>query len=189
MDACDAIQRRTSVRRFRPEQIPRDTIERLLELAVRAPNHKLTEPWRFAVLTGSARDAYAEIRARHRLMRFPDPTSPEAAASGAKVRQEALETPVFILVMTVLSEAPVAREEDFAAVMMAIQNLIIAAQSHGLGTYLRTGGIMEDPDLRRLAGVGDGQRIVGILSLGHPAGDETPRRRRPAAELTQWVGE
>ena len=78
MNAIDAIQRRTSVRRFRPDPIPRDTIERLLECAVRAPNHKLSEPWRFAVLTGPARDAFAEIRARHRLKRYSDPASPEA---------------------------------------------------------------------------------------------------------------
>ena len=189
MDACDAIQRRTSVRRFRPDPVPRDTVERLLDLAVRAPNHKLTEPWRFAVLTGSARDAYAGIRGRHRLQRYADPASAEAVAAAEKVRRESLETPVFIVVMTVLSEDAVAREEDFAAVMMAIQNLAIAAQALGLGTYLRTGGIMEEPDLKRLAGLGDGQRIVGILSLGYPAGDEPPRRRRPAAELTRWVGD
>ena len=55
MDAIDAIQRRTSVRRFRPEPVSRETIARLLDCAVRAPNHKLTEPWRCAVLTGAAR--------------------------------------------------------------------------------------------------------------------------------------
>ena len=63
MDAIDAIQRRTSVRRFRPDPVPRDTIARLLDAAVRAPNHKLTEPWRFAVLTGAARDRLADLRA------------------------------------------------------------------------------------------------------------------------------
>ena len=188
MDAIDAIQRRTSVRRFLPEPVPRATIERLLECAVRAPNHKLTEPWRFAVLTGRARDAYAEVRGRHRLERYPDPTAAEAVASAGKVRQEALDTPAFIVVMTVVSEDAVAREEDYAAVMMAIENIIIAAQATGLGTYLRTGGIMREPEVTALAGLGDGQRIVGILSLGYPAEAETPRRRRPAAEVTRWLG-
>jgi nitroreductase len=189
MDALDAIQRRTSVRRFRPDPIPRATIERLLDCAVRAPNHRLTEPWRFAVLTGPARDAYADIRAGHRRSRYPDPASAEATASADKVRGETLDTPAVVVVMCAMSDDPVAREEDYAAVMMAIENLIIAAQSLGLGTYLRTGGIMQEPALKALAGLGDGQRIVGILSLGHPAGEETPRRRRPAAELTRWVGD
>jgi len=189
MDAIDAIQRRTSVRRFRPDPVPRAAIERLLDCAVRAPNHKLSEPWRFAVLTGTARDAYAEIRARHRLKRFTDPDSPEAAAGAEKVRREARGTPAFIVAMSVVNADPITREEDYAAVMMAVENLLIAAESLGLGTYLRTGGIMAEPALTELAGLGDGQRIVGILSLGYPADPEPPRRRRAAAELTRWVGD
>ena len=188
MDAIDAIQRRTSVRRFRPTPVARDLVQRLLECAVRAPNHKLSEPWRFVVLTGGARDAFAEIRARHRLKRYADPQSAEAEAAADKVRREALGTPVFVIVMTVLNPDEITREEDYAAVMMATQNLIIAAESLGLGTYLRTGGIMRDPGLAELAGLEEGQRIVGILSLGYPAEQEPPRRRRPAAEVTRWIG-
>src|SRR5919201_2395146 len=99
MDAIEAIQRRTSVRRFHIEPVSRNLIERLLECAVRAPNHKLTEPWRFAVLTGAARDRFAELRARHRLKRYTDPASAEALAGADKVGSEALGTPAFVVVM------------------------------------------------------------------------------------------
>ena len=84
MDAIDAIQRRTSVRRYRPDPVSRDTLERLLDCAVRAPNHKLTEPWRFAVLTGGAKARLADIRAAHRLEKYDDPTSEEARARADK---------------------------------------------------------------------------------------------------------
>jgi nitroreductase len=187
MDAIEAIQRRTSVRRFRPEPVPRQIIERLLECAVRAPNHKLTEPWRFAVITGDARARYAEMRATHRLRRYADPRSPDATAAADKQRREALETPVFVVVMVAVNPDELTREEDYAAAMMAMANLMIAAESLGLGTYLRTGGIMREPALAELVGLAGGYRIAGILSLGYPAGTETPRRRRPAAELTRWV--
>jgi nitroreductase len=187
MDAIEAIQRRTSVRRFRPDPVPRETIERLLECAVRAPNHKLTEPWRFAVLTGTGRAQFAEIRARHRLKRWTDPTSPEAVAGGEKVRREALETPAFIVVMAATNPDDITREEDYAAAMMAVANLMVAAESLGLGTYLRTGGIMREPALAELVGLPEGFRIAGVLSLGYPAEQEAPRRRRPAAELTRWL--
>jgi nitroreductase len=187
MDAIEAIQRRTSVRRFRPDPVPRETIERLLDCAVRAPNHKLTEPWRFAVLTGAGRARFAEVRARHRLKRWTDPTSAEAVAGGEKVRREALETPAFIVVMTAANPDDITREEDYAAAMMAIGNLMIAAESLGLGTYLRTGGVMREPALAELVGLPEGFRIAGVLSLGYPAEQEPPRRRRPAADLTRWV--
>ena len=186
MDAIEAIHRRTSVRRYRPDAVPRHIIECLLDSAVRAPNHKLTEPWRFAVLTGRARDEYAMIRARHRLQRFADPESAEARAAAGKARDEALQTPVFIVVMTMVSPDEVVREEDYASVMMAVANLMVAAESLGLGTYLRTGGIMREAALASLAGLGDGQRVVGIVSLGYPADAAAPRRRRPASELTLW---
>lgn len=187
MDAIDAIQRRTSVRRFRPDSVSRETIERLLDCAVRAPNHKLTEPWRFAVLTGGARARIADIRARHRLKRWADPASPEAVAGAGKVRQEALETPAFIVVMTAISPDDNTREEDYAATMMAVGNLMIAAEALGLGTYLRTGGMMRVPALAELVGLPEGYRVVGVLSLGYPAEQGAPKRRRPAAEVTRWL--
>jgi nitroreductase len=187
MDAITAISGRTSVRRFRPDPVPRETIARLLDCAVRAPNHKLTEPWRFAVLTGGARDRFADIRARHRLKRFDDPSSPEARAAADKVRREAREAPVYIVAMAAVNPDEITREEDYAATMMAIANVMIAAYSLGLGTYLKTGGVMRDPALVELAGVPPTFRVVGIVSLGYPTEAEEPRRRKAAAELTRWV--
>jgi nitroreductase len=72
--------------------------------------------------------------------------------------------------------------------MMGTANLMTAALSLGLGTYLKTGGIMRDPALAELIGLPEGYRVVGVLSLGYPAEAETPRRRRPAGELTRWIG-
>jgi nitroreductase len=187
MDAVDAIMARTSVRRFRPDLVNRSLIEELLECAVRAPNHKLTQPWRFAVLTGPAKNRYAEIRAAHRLKRFSDPASAEARAAAEKQRLETRDTPVFIVAMAATHPDELTREEDYAATMMALANLMIAAQARGLGTYLKTGGVMKDPDLIQLAGVPEQFRIVGVVSLGYPAEEETPRRRTSAAELTRWV--
>jgi nitroreductase len=188
MDAITAIHHRTSVRRFRPDPVSRETIQQLLECAVRAPNHKLTQPWRFTVLSGAARNQLAELRAGHRLKRYDNPSSTEALAGADKVRRETRETPAFVVVMSAVNPDEITREEDYAASMMATANLMIAAESLGLGTFLKTGGIMRDPAVLALARVPEGFRIVGIVSLGYPADPEPPRRRKPAAELTDWVG-
>ena len=92
-----------------------------------------------------------------------------------------------IVVMVRMSDDEITREEDYAAVMMATANLMTAAQSLGLGTYLKTGGVMRDPGLAELVELGDGYRVVGILSVGYPAEAAAPRRRRPARELTSWL--
>jgi nitroreductase len=187
MDAIGAILSRTSVRHFRPDPVSPEVIGRLLECAVRAPNHKLTEPWRFIVLTGEARDKFAEIRAQHRLKRFDNPSGPEAQAAAERVRRESRETPAYVIVASVLSDDEITREEDYAATMMAIGNLIVAAQALGLGSFLRTGGVMRQPALLELAQIPKDERIVAVVSLGYPSGTETPRRRKPWSELTRWI--
>ncbi len=187
MDAFEALESRASVRVFLPEEPPRAVVERLLRAAVRAPNHKLTEPWRFVVVRGAAKRRYADLLRAHRAQKFADPHAPDAAAKIAKTFQEHLATPLFVFAIQQLADDAVRREEDYAAVMMATQNLMVAAVAAGLGSYLRTGGIMDSPDVRNLVGAGDGERIVGIVSLGKPAAEPARTRRAPAAERTTWL--
>ena len=146
MDAITAINQRTSVRRFRSDAVPREVIEQLLECAVRAPNHKLTEPWRFAVLTGRPRIGTPRSGRNTGSSGIADPTTAEAQAGADKVRRECRETPVYIVAMAAVNPDEITREEDYAATMMAVANLMIAAESLGLGTYLKSGGVMQDPD-------------------------------------------
>jgi nitroreductase len=187
MDAITAITQRTSVQRFRPDPLSRDLVQQVLDCAVRAPNHKLTEPWRFSVLTGAARDRFADIRANHRLQRFTDASAADAQAAGDKVRRESRDIPAYLVVMMAQNPDEIIREEDYGATMMAIANLMTAAQSLGLGTSLKTGGVMRDPALLKLARTPENFRVVAIVSLGYPAQQETPRRRKPASELTEWI--
>lgn len=187
MDTFDAIARRVSTRAFQPRAVPRDVLARLLDAAVRAPNHKLTEPWRFAVLTGASRDRYAGIRRTNRAAKFADPAAPDAAQAIEKTWRESHDTPAIVVVMCAVSDDAVRREEDYGAAMMATQNLLTAATAEGLGTWVRTGGIMDEPALKELARCPADHRIVALVSVGYPAADEPPRRRTPAAEKTVWL--
>ncbi|MGA2382952.1 MAG: nitroreductase [Gemmatimonadales bacterium] len=187
MDAYDAIAARTSTRAFADRPVPRAVLERLLAAAVRAPNHKLTEPWRFAVLGRSNAVRFAEIKRAHRATRFADPASPEATKAIEKTYREALDTPVFVVVMCAVSDDPVRREEDYAATMMAAQNLLIAATAEGLGSYLRTGGMMDDAGVQELVRLPAGHRIVAVLSLGYPASPQEPKQRTDAGQRTLWL--
>jgi len=187
MDAFDAIHRRVSTRAFLPRPVPRALVERLLDAAVRAPNHKLTEPWRFAVLTGGALARLADARAEHRAARFDPPGGPDAAKAAERTRRETLETPVFVVVLCAQSDDAARREEDTASAWMATQNLLTAATAEGLGSYVRTGGILEHPEVVRLALPAIGYRLLALISLGYPAEEQPPRRRTPAEQKTVWV--
>jgi nitroreductase len=84
------------------------------------------------------------------------------------------------------NENPEIREEDYAAVMMGIQNLALTAVEMGLGTHLKTGAVMNDPAARAAAGVAENERIVAVVNVGEPAEVPEAKPREPATSYTIW---
>jgi nitroreductase len=182
----EAIKARRSVPKLRQDPVPRELIEQMLEAAVWAPNHRLTEPWRFYVLTGEGRRRFAEIRRQFRATTFPNPQAPEAVRALDRLYQDTLATPALIVVTAHQAADPEVREEDLAATFMAIQNLMLAATERGVGTYMRTGPLRDDPALRSLLGLEEDRRILAVVYVGYP--EEVPQKRRtPASERTVWL--
>ena len=185
MDTVDAIDARRSIKTFTSREIPRSEIERLLETVTRAPNHRMTQPWRFYVLGRRARRAYGEALGARKARRVEDPAAAEAVKARVADEHEAL--PAMIGVAVVLADDPDVREEDFAAAFMGIQNLSLAATAMGLGTHIKTGAVMEDPAARSAAGIRDGERLIAIVNLGEPAEVPAPKARVDAADHTTWM--
>ena len=185
MHLQEAILSRRSIKRFTVREVSRAEIENLLGPAVHAPNHRMTEPWRFYVLGPEARAAFGAALGARKAKRVDDPEA--AAAVVSKVEESHRSLPGMLAVSTTLDENPEIREEDYAATFMAIQNLCLAAHALGFGTHVKSGAVMDDPNGRAAVGVGDGERIVATISLGEPAEVPDPKPRRPASELTTWV--
>lgn len=185
MDALEAITRRRSIKKFTDRKPTREEIEQLLQAAVQAPNHRMTEPWRFYVLGPQARWAYGEALGRRKAKRVEDPEAAEMVVQ--KVAQEHKSLPLMVAVAITQDENPEIREEDYASAFMAVQNLSLAAFSMGLGAHIKTGGVMTDPAARSAVGVGADERIVAIVNLGEPVEVPEGKERKSAAELTIWV--
>ena len=185
MRTSDAIQSRRSVKRFTDRAVTREDIEALLAAAVLAPNHHLTNPWRFYVLGPEARHAYGLALGDRKARKMEDPEKARATRETVAAEHRAL--PAMIAVAVLTNENPEIREEDYAATMMAVQTLALAAAERGLGTHIKSGGIMDDPAARAAVGVPEGQRIVAVVNVGEPAELPPPKPRTPAAELTVWV--
>ena len=92
-----------------------------------------------------------------------------------------------IAVAVVDNENPEIREEDYAAAMMAVQNIMLAAVELGLGTHLKTGGVMGDPAARAAVGLPANQRIIAIVNVGVPAEIPPAKKREESAALTTWM--
>jgi nitroreductase len=185
MDVAAAIAARRSIKRFTDRPVSRAEIEQLLGAAVQAPNHRMTEPWRFYVLGPETRHAYGTVLGRRKARKVEDPQAARAVLE--KVAREHAGLPAMIAVAMVQDANPEIREEDYAATMMAIQNLSLAAAAIGLGAHIKSGAVMDDPAAREAAGVPEGQRIVATIHLGEPAEVPTPKARHDAKEFTRWM--
>ena len=185
MHTSDAINARRSVKRFTNRAVSRDEMEALLAAAVLAPNHRLTQPWRFYVLGPEARYAYGLALGARKARKLDDPTA--GAALRETVGAEHRVLPGMIAVAVVNSENPETREEDYAAAMMAVQNIALTAVTLGLGTHIKTGGVMGDPEARVAVGLPGDQRIVAIVNVGVPAEVVPAKQRQPVSVFTIWV--
>lgn len=185
MRASDAIRQRRSIKRFTDRAVTREEIETMLAAAVLAPNHRLTQPWRFYVLGPEARHAYGLALGERKARKQPDPEAGRTLRDTVAAEHRAL--PGMIAVAVANTDDPETREEDYAAAMMAVQNLALAAVELGLGTHIKTGAVMSDPAARKSTGVADAERIVAIVNVGEPADVPPPKARQAASAVTTWM--
>lgn len=184
MNVSEAIASRRSIRRFTDRVLTRPEIEGLLSAAVQAPNHRLTQPWRFYVLGPQARYAYGLALGERKARKLDD--ADKGRALRDSVAREHRELPGMIVVAIARNESPEVHEEDVAAAMMAVQNIALAAVEQGLGTHIKTGAVMQDPAARAAAGVRDDEQIVAIVNVGEPAELPSAKPRESAANRTIW---
>jgi nitroreductase len=175
MDVLEALRTRRSIGKLGGD-VGDDEVRTLVEAALWAPNHRLTEPWRFTVLRGDARRRLGEAWAAL----APSQTRLSGEEHEAFLRREAakpLRAPVLIVASVRTDSDPVVAVEDFAATAAAVQNLLLAAHAQGLGAMWRTGGMAYRAEILAHLGLAPNDRIVGLVYLGHPAMD--PPRARP----------
>jgi nitroreductase len=185
MRPTQAIAQRRSIKRFTDRPVSRAEIETLLDVATLAPNHRLTQPWRFYVLGPEARQAYGLALGERKARKLENPDAARAMRETVAAEHRAL--PGMIAVAVTTNENPEINEEDYAAAMMAVANLGIAAVELGLGTHIKTGGVMNDPAARSAVGVKEGERIIAIVNVGAPADVPPAKKREPASAFTTWV--
>ncbi|MGH7467614.1 MAG: nitroreductase family protein [Longimicrobiales bacterium] len=183
-DLFDSIHARRSHKRFKDKPVDADHVRVLLDAAVTAPNHKMTEPWGFLVLGPNLRRTYAERKAQ---LKFGELIATDGNAKADQMITDLLGVPVVIGVTQKVDADPVRREEDYAAVFMAIQNMLLAGTALGLGTKVQTGNILDDEPFRAALGLTEGERLVAVLHVGEPSEEMPAKKRTPSADKTRWL--
>jgi nitroreductase len=168
VDVDDAIRTRRTHKAYGAEPVARETLEELFELARWAPNHNLTNPWRFRVLGPES------------LARLKEAADEEAAAKLDRA-------PTLVVASVVETGDPVQDEEDHAAAAVAAYIVLLGAHARGLAGYWRTPAVLRTPRGRLAAGVPDGERVIGLLHLGPPRQEKEPPERLPPGEFVTYL--
>jgi nitroreductase len=167
MDVEEAIRSRRTHKAFAPEPVPRELLDELLDLARWAPNHHLTNPWRFRVL---GPESLADLKAA---------AGPEAKLDRAPtlLAATAKRTP----------DDPVQDEEDLCATACAAYAVLLAAHGRGLAGYWRTPAVLRTPAGRQALGIPDDERFVALIHLGWPRQEKEAPERAPTSDVVEYL--
>ena len=162
--------------------VSEEDLRAVLENANWAPSHGLTEPWRFRIYRGAAREKRADGLANLYETAIPKDEQKEGKAD--KLREMPRRAPVVILVCMERQKNEKIRElEEIEAVACAVQNMHLTAASRGLGAFWSTPPFIYKPEMNAYLGLGEKDRCLGIFYLGHPAEPESwPKGRRRAID-------
>jgi len=168
MDLEEAIRGRRTHKAFRPDPVPRQLLDELFELARWAPNHHLTNPWRFRVLGPAA------------LERLKTAAGPEAATKLDRA-------PTLVVATAVRSDDPVQDQEDLLATGCAVYAVLLAAHARGLAGYWRTPGVLRTVEGLAALEIPPAEQFVSLIHLGWPRQEKEPPERLPSAEYVSYL--
>lgn len=173
---AELIRGRRTVNLFEPDPVDNGVLIDAIELARWAPNHRLTEPWRFYLVGPATLAAVAECWASYEAEQ-----KGEAAGDARRKRLGAI--PGHFVVTSTRHEDEIVDRENYAACCCAVQNLMLYLWQRGVGVKWTTGEITRESRLYEVLGIDENaQRIVGYFWYGRAklVGEQ---KRRGVAEI------
>jgi nitroreductase len=168
MEVEEAIRTRRTHKAYRPEPVDRGLLEEILDLARWAPNHNLTNPWRFRVIGPLA------------LERLKEAAGPEAASKLDRA-------PTLVVCSCALTGDAVQDEEDLHASAVAAYIVLLAGHARGLATYWRTPEVLRTREGQAAIGMPEDERFVGLLHLGRPVQEQRAPERVAADQVIEFL--
>jgi nitroreductase len=168
MEVEEAIRTRRTHKAYRPEPVDRELLEEILDLARWAPNHNLTNPWRFRVVGPGS------------LERLKEAAGPESASKLDRA-------PTLVVCSCALTGDPVQDEEDLHAAACAAYIVLLAGHARGLATYWRTPEALRTREGQEAVGIPEDERFVGLLHLGAAVQEQRAPERLPANQVVEFL--
>ena len=188
MNINEIIQNRraTPPRFLAKKEVPKETIQQLLENANWAPNHKSTEPWRFKVYTGEAKNKLAD-KIFSLLIEKKESGKQINLQNAEKFKIGFERVPVAIAIIMERDIAERVPEwEEIAAVSMAVQNMWLSATALNLGAFWATPQFL--PILNEVLDLKERQKSLGFFYIGEIAMDYPSPGRGDIDDKVEWEG-
>jgi nitroreductase len=175
----ESLRARRTIELFLQTPVPAALVREAIATATWAPNHHLTEPWRFYLLgkesIASCVDLVRDIV-----------TAKKDAKAGEFKAQSWSEKPGWLVVCCRNSDDALQQQEDYAACCAAIQNLLLYLWKAGVGSKWTTGDITRDTRFFKIVGIdADKETVVGLIWYGYPKLTPTQARKSIAAVLRE----
>ncbi|WP_291285744.1 nitroreductase [Flavobacterium sp.] len=184
------IRNRRSIyaNQFVKGELPEPLLEEILINATWAPNHKMTEPWRFVVLRGKYLKKYGEYMADY-YKDFYSELSPEDQRDKLSYLENyPLNAACMIGVIMVRNTKIALPEwEEIAAVSSAVQNIALSCSAHKIGSYWSTKGVAIDYVAK--FGLAENEKSLGLLYLGYypEALKPSKKKRTPLSKKVVYL--
>jgi len=162
---------------YTTRKVHKEQIEKMLQNAVWAPNHKLTQPWRFHVYLEEGMDELRE--------KVPALMPEDQPVKKDRITARLNRTSALVIVCVEPSEKASVHEEEYA-VACAIQNLMLTATAYGIGSFWATPGFVRNEKFNQTLNLPAQQTCLGMVYLGYAEGEWPTNHRKPLEYVTQW---
>ena len=185
MEFEQAVRTRRTTKAFTSQRVDRATLDALFELARWAPNHRLTNPWRFRVLGEQALTRLKQAVAQQARADAPPAADGEVVAAAAVAKLD--RAPTLVVCSTVVSEDVDQAREDRSATACAAYVVLLAAHDRGLAGYWRTPAILNTPAGREAVELPANEELIGLLHLGYCNQTQPVPERAPTTDFVSYL--
>ena len=199
-DIFEIMHTMRAMRRLKPDPVPDELINKILQAAQWAPSGGNTQRWRFLVVKDPEvkkkvqvyyKKAYDEVVGPRYATSAPPPGSDAARYRRQNAAVQYLtdhyhEAPVWIVAC--LEDGPNPTRSAGSSIYPAVQNMLLAARALGLGSTLTTRHITYEKEVDAAMGIPPGFHSYAILPIGYPMGRFGPVGRGPLADVVYLDG-
>ncbi|MDY0906510.1 nitroreductase [Pedobacter sp. CFBP9032] len=184
------IQKRQSIYadQYLGGTIPEAELLEILTNATRAPTHKMTEPWRFVVLTDSQLLKYGRYMSSYYEHLYQDiPDAEKKLAKYSYLKDYPLKAACMVAIIFIKSrKINIPEWEELAAISCAVQNMAISATSFNIASYWATGG--SAIDYVKTLGLAENEQSLGLFFMGYTDLSSMPvkKKRTPIDQKVTW---